>query len=984
MSYVPRPALEARLDQAFERRLTTVVAGPGFGKTTTVAGWSRELECAWYTLDSSDDRVAVLARGLADALSLGVLAELPSTDEDLRPGALASVLCEALDHKLQGDLFLVLDDLHEVSSAPSVGLIEALCRQAPSELHLVLSSRAEPPFPIERLRGRGHVTSVGASELAFSVDDVRAVLGAPDGGPLVDLAEEVREVTAGWPAAVRLAAEALRGASGDPRSLLASAGRRGGSLFSYLAKEVFEAEPESVSSFLRTAAVFERSSVGLHEALGVPQPGEIVADLESRTLFVQRHGGDHDWFTVHALAREFVLARWPLDEVALRELHRRAAGWFEESGHLVEALRSLLVAGDTVAVAGFLHEHGENMKVNATPLILDACGRIPPELWDQKLETLLANVHLYLGDRDSALAACDRALRYGEPSRRLAAVLGALHSGTDLHEALHWYARARLAQGEPEPEDVGVEVMVLQGMASVHFQLGEAAKCREVAGLASDLAARSSDARATVRAEHALAVAASLEGDLASSELHYRREIGLADDLGDTEHRGLGRNNLGSILTEQGRIGEAIEEFTRGLEIVEAGGTRPGVRGLLLQGRAESCHRLGRLDEALVDYATAQKVFEGMQSAWEAGALAGLGLVHAERGAVALARALCAEAAVAAERLGNVHLQRWALSGLASVLAADEPDEAVRTVERAIALGSGENEARPLIAAAWIELSTKRGDGSELVARAEAAARRRRDLPALAETLVLRALAGSDPRYLGDALEIWRTFENRLEQLRAEYALARLTDDRASTSRARQALERLGIRVESAARVAGPLMVLGPERPPRLAITTLGGFAVLREGTPVPLAAWQSKKARDLLKLLVGRLGHPVPRDRLMETLWPGEDPDKAANRLAVALSTLRSVLDPAREFSSQHFVHASKEAVALQAGRVVVDVEAFLADAEAGRPRRDRGSPHPAVRAAGRRRPRDEVGLPRGCQRRDRRPRRPERDHHLRLRRLP
>ncbi len=106
---------------------------------------------------------------------------------------------------------------------------------------------------------------------------------------------------------------------------------------------------------------------------------------------------------------------------------------------------------------------------------------------------------------------------------------------------------------------------------------------------------------------------------------------------------------------------------------------------------------------------------------------------------------------------------------------------------------------------------------------------------------------------------------------------------------------------------------------------------MLRDGAPVPLGEWQSRKARDLLKMLVARRGRPTPRDVLMEALWPEGDPAKLANRLSVALSTLRSVLDPERRYDQDHFVSAGKDVLALETANLEIDVERFLAEASAG-----------------------------------------------------
>jgi DNA-binding SARP family transcriptional activator len=114
-------------------------------------------------------------------------------------------------------------------------------------------------------------------------------------------------------------------------------------------------------------------------------------------------------------------------------------------------------------------------------------------------------------------------------------------------------------------------------------------------------------------------------------------------------------------------------------------------------------------------------------------------------------------------------------------------------------------------------------------------------------------------------------------------------------------------------------------------VRTLGAFALLRHGQTTPVGAWQSRKARDLLKLLVARRGRMAPRELLSEALWPGEVPGVLGNRLSVALSVLRSVLDPDRQYAPDYFVTGGSSGVAVRHETVPVDVEEFLADAGAG-----------------------------------------------------
>ena len=128
-------------------------------------------------------------------------------------------------------------------------------------------------------------------------------------------------------------------------------------------------------------------------------------------------------------------------------------------------------------------------------------------------------------------------------------------------------------------------------------------------------------------------------------------------------------------------------------------------------------------------------------------------------------------------------------------------------------------------------------------------------------------------------------------------------------------------------------------------IQSLGGFSVVRDGELVSTSEWQSKKARELLKLLVARRGRPVPRPSVMETLWPGEEPQRVANRVSVALSTIRNVLDAGRRFPPNHFVRADSDSLAISLDAIEVDLERFLAAAADGlrllrRGENDRGLP--------------------------------------------
>lgn len=105
-------------------------------------------------------------------------------------------------------------------------------------------------------------------------------------------------------------------------------------------------------------------------------------------------------------------------------------------------------------------------------------------------------------------------------------------------------------------------------------------------------------------------------------------------------------------------------------------------------------------------------------------------------------------------------------------------------------------------------------------------------------------------------------------------------------------------------------------------VSVLGTFAVV--GANGETASWTSRKARELLKLLVARLGRVLPREEAIEVLWPGAAPAEVTNRLSVALSTIRRALDPAREHDADAFVAADRDSITLRANTVTVDLGVF------------------------------------------------------------
>jgi ATP/maltotriose-dependent transcriptional regulator MalT/DNA-binding SARP family transcriptional activator len=937
---LPRPRLRAILDDVHRRRLTSVVAGAGFGKSTLLAAWATDVNCAWYTASSDDVSLATFARGVADALRLRVPALPVDAANAVKAGAgpgsgeddagrgrgFAAVICEILQSELRRDLVLVLDDVHEIAaSAGAIHAIEALCRQAPERLHLVIASRDELPFPVERLRGQGQVMEITGSQLAFDVDETTTLLMELTGDADPAVAAELHRLTGGWPAAVRLAVEFLRGVPpADMPAALERMRRPGGPLLAYLAAEVFAGEDPRVAELVARVAPLDRFTAELCAALGIEGAVETLRSLARRGLLVELQGREPGWYALGAPVREFALAQLAPSAAETREVRIAAARWFESRHEPEEALRSLSSV-EAHETARLLEAYGGTLlSQGAVDAVLDAAGRLPPELRTSGVEQLVGEAHQVRGDWDEALRCFERAAEREAPlPPALAWRMGLLlHLGGRLDEAVTIYDRA---DESGEPRDVA---LLLAWRASAHWLRGDADACRVHSARAFEIATRAGDPQALAAAHTVLGMLAALEGDRSGNEAHYLRALDYAQQAGDVLQLVRVRTNRGSRHVEECSYEEALSELDHALRLADLTGFA-AFRALALSNRGEALSRLGRFDEAIADLEVSRALYQRLGSRMIAYPLEKLGEVYRIRGDAALARVTYEEALRHAEAAGDVQGLGPTLTGLARTVAADDADEAQRLAERALALGSGMNRAQAVLTAGWVALVRHdAARAADYAVEAASEAGRRRDRASLAESLELRALA--DPRAGGvgraaEAETIWRELGNPTGQARAAMVGALLAGDDEAARCAEAALAEVGAKgYRATLALVHPLTGVPP-----VVVQSLGRFRVLLSGEPVPLGAWQSRKARDLLKILVARRGRPTPREALMEALWPGQSPGPLGNRLSVLLSTVRGVLDPGKRRDQDHFVGADKNAVWLDEANLSVDVEEFLRTAD-------------------------------------------------------
>lgn len=570
-------------------------------------------------------------------------------------------------------------------------------------------------------------------------------------------------------------------------------------------------------------------------------------------------------------------------------------------GELAAALRD--AAGDPAAVGRILDEVGGRiLAAGHVRTVLDAVRALPPAFLTPARLLLLAHAQQTCGATEAALAA---------------------------------YGRARLDGTAPADE-----AHLLAWSATAHWMLGDRDRAATLADRAHTAAIAAADPAAIAAAHSALALSAMLAGDRRTNARNWALALAAAERAGDVLQLIRIRANRGSHLVEEGFPAEALAELERAAGLAEQVGYTVAV-GLCRTNLGQCLLHLGRVGAAVAEFDRGKAAFQAIGSGLIALPLAGLGDAYRERGDLALARAAYEEAVASG---APDDPQGWvpATTGLARVLAVDDPAAAARLAEQAVRIAREPERHRAELTLGWLRVAAGAyAEATDLAAQVSAGARRRRDRAALAEALELAAVSDRDadgrpdPRagwLLDEALSVWQEIGHEVAAHRVRYARWRLfgTDEGAGAGSADE-LTTLGVRL-AGPHGAGLLDTVHRCAPLRVAVRVLGRFEVTRGGIPVVETEWQSRKARELTKILLARRGRACPRTRLVELLWPDEDdPAVLANRLSVALATVRRILDPVRAQPPNHYVVTEDGSVTLALHRIDVDVEAFLRDAADG-----------------------------------------------------
>ena len=873
---IRRERLLRLLGDALEYDVIVVSAPAGYGKSTLIVDWigGVNLPVAWLSLDRQDRDPLVLLRDLASAVRTIAPSALErfegllqSSGDRTDPEFAVSALGADIQTEIDEFFLLVIDDLNALEDCPlSVGLLDSFIQSTPLNVRVVLLTRSWTMLrSLPRLTAQRRAFTIAVRDMQFTDDEALDFVrraGVTDEDQQLGV---VRRAD-GWAAALAILAE-----HHDPNRPSGSGSASEFILADFIDDEVMSRlEPEHID-LLRACAILQSFDVGLVRDLsGHRDSARRLRELERATHLIVRLE-DADWYRIHAILREHIIAEMERESAdRLLELRRTASALYARKGMRREAVEMALQAGDWAEAVREIHELREDLyQQGEWGTLVDWLDRLPGEILNSEPELAMARARhaLKLFDAHNGLMKIEavQPIHLGAEQRARREVYRSValrHMGqlTESVEACR-LARSIARESLEDSHAIHAEIDLEEGIALGVMGRFPASKERLTAAASGFVAIR--DHHRTAEAYDGLGLALGYLGSLPDALQALTAAQRLWRTLGDQRHQVSTMVNMGDIQRMMGELETARDTFNA---VVQRSRDLRFVRG-----EAYGHHNLAIIEHDLGHLAAAASLYAiAIQSAgtfddpsFVAAATCGLALVYREQDLLSRAKTLLEHGLRTADQGGMLLYRAWFRGALGAIRTDNgDLDEAGRDLHDALAdaEASGDPKEQAL----------------EHFRLASLALRSRRRTDALAH---LRQVAGLIES-IGYDTFLWSEARQKLEVV--EFAISR----RVRQEYFRTLLDRCRRVLPDApdAQMASPPVS-------QIRAEAFGIPRVVVAGRQISDLEWRSERSKEMFFFLL-QSNRPLRKEQIAVELWPDVAPEHVNSAFHSTLYRLRRAID--------------------------------------------------------------------------------------------
>jgi LuxR family transcriptional regulator, maltose regulon positive regulatory protein len=664
-SHVFRERLIDILHNNIQKRLQVISAPAGYGKTTLLTDFVRNIDIpvCWYSISIDDEDPKLFLEGILSSISARLTtfskltASCLTTSNDIAKDAnhILTTMANEIKNTIPDYLLIAFDDYHVIENSQTAkNILNLLLEKMPENCHFVISSRTQIELPeISKLILENQVSTLKMSNLSFTTDEIKCLAATCVGKNLTDEdTKRLAEETGGWVISLLLHLNDI----GVP--VLPEVNQD--QVFSYMTAEVFLKQPEEIQRFLLASSTTNTISPELTEQL-VPDVNyyKTIKYLKQKNLFLQCVNEKKRYYRYHQLFRDFLQEKLIQDDLAeFKLLHLKAAALYEKDGHLNEAIEHYHRSTRNSDIARLIRENGsETLKTGKWIMMQRWLNMLPLNLriTDPELVLLNAQCLIHLGDTNQSQGILTDLL-----DKRLSKDEWLLRS-----KALSWRSAAFRLSGyfNEAKSDISTAIQLLkehQGppelfgafyrkLGDIYKDQGQFSSSLKNLQLAQKYYASCFDIGALSIVHNSLGVIYKRLGQLTRAKMHFEKaRIGFikTNNFGELAST---LNNIGIICQRFGQYDLALDVYHSGFEKAKESGYLRA-EGVIKISIGDVLRDLCRYNEALENYKEGIELSQqSMEPTFISYATAGIGETYRILGQLDKAKILLEEARHQAE-----------------------------------------------------------------------------------------------------------------------------------------------------------------------------------------------------------------------------------------------------------------------------------------------------------------------------------------------